>query len=645
MSSPLPNPEDFSVINRELNVNRPPSFGGTSTVVIEQGPELHLLSDVLVAFRFPQLTANAGEEIRWVEHAPSLFIESATLVVNGTDIQTQSGLFSVLYEDVMQGKWRVNKTFLDRQQRSFAFFREQTPADAVAYVPLTLFFCKDRSAALPLFRMRATSKVEIRFKFRPFSQLYQTRKKPFQKLTRTSPPKPGTPIQTPEKAPACKVYAQYLTMSEANKAVYASVNHYLVALNETQDIPLTEPETTVRFDKVANPIRQLVWYVSKESNVQSNGLLNFSTADEFGSDADVPLYRPESGGDIPGTTLSNLDVSLVDRDHLHDLDDEEDQLDYLADIVDQNATAAFNLYYDLQSTQNALQATQDRLDATEEALYDLVLGHVGNLWADLGTVQERLQELEARKDPYPFEQDDAENHLLSAGKLTLMGKDLTVWMDYRYFFFGENYLRNTYPSYNVYSYTLSRKALGPLGPRSSKDAHDYQFVKDVQLRLRFNPKHVSEASPCRLYVYAMTFYVLEITPEGDLTLSCSFEDGRWACQPAEIPSPTAPPKMSVSDVAAIRRPAPPPMLPRFGGADTPPHMPAKKKAPEPLLPPRDIGNVFVQPRSAQGRMDLAEELQRTRFSTTVSRKQEAAWQDSRPLMSNKTLPWSDSTKQ
>lgn len=532
----------------KLHPQKQAAFGAHVTFdVTAAPPDTHLLGELVLALALPGLRANALEQVRYVD--PVLMIDEVWLTVNGATVGgRQTGQFMALYKDMMKEAWGVEQAFLDRQAARLTAFGEQVPG-ATVYVPLTLFFCTDPKAALPLFRFPDAS-VELHVKLRPFHETYMTRRDPFVGRVRVPGSRRGTAVELPEPGPRVGLNATYLRLAEANRLFYEKLTDFLISeTTPLEPVALRgEGEVVVqgeRFQTVAAPVQRVVWYAQLERNAEVNDHLNLTAGDVYGREEE--LYNRAAPERTPPEHMLTDVPSLADRVQgthalmdavagattLEELVQRQDAVNRdLADLAYSNRAAAYNVHLDLQHTQGVVDGAFQDLHAVERGVLDYVDDHAAYLWRTTGRLEERLGETGAE-----------EEHLLLAAEIRDGGEDVVPMSDYRLFYHLRNAAQNNAARYHVYGHDFGQ----PLAQLVDVGDVPNRRVDDLTLRVRVNRDHVRADQPARLFVHLVTFGVLRVDAEGRVTTDCHLgqHGAVWTCsgQPAAAP----PPKLRLPD--------------------------------------------------------------------------------------------------
>ena len=311
--------EGYSISRRAVH-GEEGEFGATRTVTIP-ADGADALNSVVLEFELPSLTPQrADEDVRWTPYVGSVMIDQVSLLIGDVPITQQTGQFMVLYGDAEKEKLG-DRNFLDRQEQGLTTWSPHV-AGGTVYVPLTFWFCEAVRDSLPLFRLRNPVRFQIRF--RPFSQLWQSRRTLgggpglASKIKRTVP---GSPPLLGSAKFRIRAHCDFVVLSDENREWFAAQNPLLIRSTVARTFPLDGstgyPNVTISLEDEVNPCQKMIWFIQSVANQQRNEWFNFSSRSYAYDDVveDVTLVDPyvESPGPPLSITVSDRVVEALQR--------------------------------------------------------------------------------------------------------------------------------------------------------------------------------------------------------------------------------------------------------------------------------------------------------------------------------------------
>lgn len=303
--------EGYSVVRKTVYGFDKGVFGQTRVLSVPNDGQFHLLSSVVLQFDLPGLTATSDDQdVRYTPQIGNVMIENIALLIGDQKISEQPGLFMTLYSDVMKDKLYGDVDFLNRQTQHLTSFAPRIKGSTI-FVPLTFWFCEDVRNALPLFMLREEVKLQI--KFRPFSEIWQSRRYVgggeglANKIKRTVP---GTAPVPDTESFRIIAHLDFVVLSDGNEAWFRKRNPFLIQTTETRVAPVDSlPITTLSLEEFTNPTSKIFWYLQKERQIQDNDWFNFSSRSSY-DDIVSPVTLVDPSVVSPGPPQS---IEVSDR--------------------------------------------------------------------------------------------------------------------------------------------------------------------------------------------------------------------------------------------------------------------------------------------------------------------------------------------
>ena len=273
---------NFSMEAIEQTFNGTADFGKRVSCTVSRNGDL--IHRVYLQCTVPEVTAPAGG-FRWANWLGHRLVKNVEVEIGGQRIDKHYGDWLHIWNELTQepGKQRGyanmvgNVPALTMKKASTG----KTPATTL-YVPLQFWFCRNPGLALPLIALQY-HEVKINLEFESVANCMD-----------------GTPAATPSLS-AASLYVDYVYLDTDERRRFAQVSHeYLIEqLQFTGDEAVSGTSSKIKLN-FNHPVKELVWVVQKDGNVDATSQwFNYTDAEDTSDYTGTP-GDPLGGGMIGG---------------------------------------------------------------------------------------------------------------------------------------------------------------------------------------------------------------------------------------------------------------------------------------------------------------------------------------------------------
>lgn len=217
--------------------------------------------------------------ISYINKFGHAFIESVTLKIGGKVIDTQTGEFIDIWNELTLGaaKQDVYSTMIGSYEENIELKKQYT--SRVYYIPLLFFFCNHPGSALPLVAL-GNHVVEINFKFKQFDDLIQLGSS----VTHYADDQNTHFI--------IDLFVDYIYLDNDERLLMAQTMHEML-ITQVKKIDHTmnnDESTRIPLSLFSHPVKEIIW-VAKEVDEYDKPLklLKYHTHDEIMQHATLVL--------------------------------------------------------------------------------------------------------------------------------------------------------------------------------------------------------------------------------------------------------------------------------------------------------------------------------------------------------------------
>jgi hypothetical protein len=313
---------NFSMESIEQTFNGSADFGKKVTCTISRNGDL--ISRVYLQVTLPRIECGEGDEFRWLNWIGHVLVKSVEVEIGGQRIDrhygdwlhiwnelTQTAGHQVGYANMVGNVPRLTQVAgkggdLDDCDPCEDSDDQSNIPETTLYVPLQFWFCRNPGLALPLIALQY-HEVKINLEFRDARQCYWGQ---------------GTWANSAPSLRAASLYVDYVYLDTDERRRFAQVSHeYLIEqLQFTGDESVHSQSNKIKLN-FNHPVKELVWVVQPDSNVDLKSTQNFGGPQWFNyTDCVDPTYYtgtpsdPLGGGMVGGRGFDLRSLPLTGAD-------------------------------------------------------------------------------------------------------------------------------------------------------------------------------------------------------------------------------------------------------------------------------------------------------------------------------------------
>jgi hypothetical protein len=293
---------NFSMESIEQTFNGSADFGKKVTCTISRNGDL--ISRVYLQVTLPRIECADDDEFRWLNWIGHVLVKSVEVEIGGQRIDRHYGDWLHIWNELTQTAGHqvgyANMVGNVPRLTQVASAVESTDCDGkvghipetTLYVPLQFWFCRNPGLALPLIALQY-HEVKINLEFRDARQCYWAQ---------------GSMANSAPSLRAASLYVDYVYLDTDERRRFAQVSHeYLIEqLQFTGDESVHSQSNKIKLN-FNHPVKELVWVVQPDSNVDLQSTRNFGGPQWFNyTDCVDPTYYtgtpsdPMGGGMVGG---------------------------------------------------------------------------------------------------------------------------------------------------------------------------------------------------------------------------------------------------------------------------------------------------------------------------------------------------------
>jgi hypothetical protein len=294
---------NFSMESIEQTFNGSADFGKKVTCTISRNGDL--ISRVYLQVTLPRIDCSGDDQFRWLNWIGHVLVKSVEVEIGGQRIDrhygdwlhiwnelTQTCGHQVGYANMVGNVPRLTQVAGGADDAEDCDDPGASIPETTLYVPLQFWFCRNPGLALPLIALQY-HEVKINLEFRDARQCYWGKG------------------DWSNKAPclrAASLYVDYVYLDTDERRRFAQVSHeYLIEqLQFTGDESVHSQSNKIKLN-FNHPVKELVWVVQPDSNVDLQSTQNFGGPQWFNyTDSVDPTYYtgtpsdPLGGGMVGG---------------------------------------------------------------------------------------------------------------------------------------------------------------------------------------------------------------------------------------------------------------------------------------------------------------------------------------------------------
>jgi hypothetical protein len=266
---------NFSMESIEQTFNGSADFGKKVTCTISRNGDL--ISRVYLQVTLPRIECKEDDQFRWLNWIGHVLVKSVEVEIGGQRIDrhygdwlhiwnelTQTAGHQVGYANMVGNVPRLTQVVGpnsgDPCDPCVDQCEEGCIPETTLYVPLQFWFCRNPGLALPLIALQY-HEVKINLEFRDARQCYWGQ---------------GTFANTAPCLRAASLYVDYVYLDTDERRRFAQVSHeYLIEqLQFTGDESIHSQSNKIKLN-FNHPVKELVWVVQPDSNVDLQSTQNF----------------------------------------------------------------------------------------------------------------------------------------------------------------------------------------------------------------------------------------------------------------------------------------------------------------------------------------------------------------------------------
>tara|TARA_A100000164_G_C21928251_1_gene784205 strand:+ start:1039 stop:2430 length:1392 start_codon:yes stop_codon:yes gene_type:complete len=281
---------NYTMGDRELLFIGTPDFNKTCRATIKRHGDL--LYKTYISVRLPELNVtniknlnqdklNAGAyKVRWNDYPGISLIKNIKIYIGGTLIDSQSGHFSYIWNDLTDNTW--DKMVFQGQDSDLHIPKDKHEEETV-YIPLTFWFTYEIRQALPLIALQYHEvEIEVEFnKFQDCVMVLEAGTDGGEEGEINNYLKHSTEEINTLKLGKTSLLATYIYLDKEERMRFAQSPHeYLIFQVQSYENNKLVNETKIPLDKFNHPTKMLLWSV-QSNNIKDKELFNFTSSLEY----------------------------------------------------------------------------------------------------------------------------------------------------------------------------------------------------------------------------------------------------------------------------------------------------------------------------------------------------------------------------